>query len=131
MCPPHSPTRTTNTSILKLGGAFHWVNTSRIRFCAFSYSAGEPCGRSNQLIMYFILVFLHYINGLEICAPLASGLTWVARDVAAGPGEARDDAGAHGVSDIGHDNGDPIGRRRFLRGKGTCGRMRHQHLEAS
>src|ERR1035441_2045598 len=54
MYPPQSPTRTTNNSILKLAGAFHWPNTSRIRFWAFSYSAGEPCGRSNQLIMYFI-----------------------------------------------------------------------------
>src|SRR6266567_3878300 len=54
MCPPHSPTRITNTSILKLAGAFHGRNTSRIRFWAFSYSIGEPCGRSNQLIMYFI-----------------------------------------------------------------------------
>src|SRR5207237_724481 len=35
-------------------GAFHWRNTSRIRVCAFSYSAGEPCERSTQLIMYFI-----------------------------------------------------------------------------
>src|SRR5712672_2835070 len=54
MCPPHSPTRTTNDSILKLAGAFHCVKTSRIRFWAFSYSRGEPCERSNQLIMYFI-----------------------------------------------------------------------------
>src|SRR5205814_10357261 len=54
MYPPHSPTRMTNTSILKLAGAFHWRNTSRIRVCAFSYSAGEPCERSTQLIMYFI-----------------------------------------------------------------------------
>src|SRR6185437_4173376 len=54
ICPPHSPTRTTKNSILKLAGAFHWPNTSRIRFWAFSYSIGEPCGRSNQLMMYFI-----------------------------------------------------------------------------
>src|ERR1700745_4229907 len=54
MCPPQSPTRMTKTSILKLSGAFHWRKTSRIRFCAFSYSAGEPCERSSQLIMYFI-----------------------------------------------------------------------------
>src|SRR5205823_4617914 len=44
--------------ILKFAGAFHWLNTSRIRSCAFSYSAGEPCGRSFQLIMYFIEVLL-------------------------------------------------------------------------
>src|SRR4051812_48286451 len=54
MWPPHSPTRTTKNSILKLAGAFHWPKTSRIRFWAFSYSMGEPCGRSNQLMMYFI-----------------------------------------------------------------------------
>src|SRR3981081_842783 len=54
MCPPHSPTRITKNSILKLAGAFHCPNTSRIRFWAFSYSMGEPCGRSNQLITYFI-----------------------------------------------------------------------------
>src|SRR5436190_15285526 len=44
----------TNSSILKLSGAFHCVKTSRIRFWACSYSIGDPCGRSNQLIMYFI-----------------------------------------------------------------------------
>src|SRR6476469_1658580 len=44
----------TKNSILKLAGAFHCVKTSRIRFCAFSYSAGEPCGRSFQVIMYFM-----------------------------------------------------------------------------
>src|SRR6185369_9270677 len=54
MWPPHSPTRITKKSILKLPGAFHWPKTSRIRFWAFSYSMGEPCGRSNQLITYFI-----------------------------------------------------------------------------
>src|SRR5436190_21894106 len=58
MCPPHSPTRITKNSILKLAGAFHWPNTSRIRFWAFSYSMGEPCGRSNQLITYFTGIYL-------------------------------------------------------------------------
>src|SRR3972149_1796568 len=57
-CPPHSPTRTTNNSILNPAGAFHLPNTSSIRFWAFSYSAGEPCGRSNQLIMYFTAILL-------------------------------------------------------------------------
>ena len=38
----------------RVPGAFHCPKTSRIRFWAFSYSTGEPCGRSNQLIMYFI-----------------------------------------------------------------------------
>src|SRR5713101_4859285 len=56
ICPPHSPTRITKKSILKLPGAFHWLKTSRIRFWAFSYSIGEPCGRSNQLITYFIAI---------------------------------------------------------------------------
>src|SRR5487761_2047642 len=55
MWPPHSPTRITKNSILKLAGAFHCPNTSRIRVWAFSYSIGEPCGRSNQLMTYFIL----------------------------------------------------------------------------
>src|SRR5690349_12537619 len=54
MYPPQSPTRITNISILKLAGAFHCRNTSSIRFCAFSYSIGEPCERSHQLSMYFI-----------------------------------------------------------------------------
>src|SRR5262245_21758133 len=58
MCPPHSPTRITKKSILKLPGAFHWPKTSRIRFWAFSYSIGEPCGRSDQVSMYFIGSFL-------------------------------------------------------------------------
>src|SRR5271154_3170332 len=52
--PPQSPTRITNNSILKLAGAFHCVKTSRIRFWAFSYSIGEPCGRSDHVSMYFI-----------------------------------------------------------------------------
>src|SRR5206468_12658510 len=62
MCPPHSPTRITKNSILKLAGAFHWPNTSRIRFWAFSYSVGEPCGRSNQLITYFIGILLGRVD---------------------------------------------------------------------
>src|SRR3954447_24774289 len=52
--PPQSPTRITNNSILKLSGAFHCVKTSSMRFCAFSYSIGEPCERSDQLSIYFI-----------------------------------------------------------------------------
>src|SRR5713226_7832295 len=64
MCPPQSPTRTTKNSILKLAGAFHCPNTSRIRFWAFSYSAGEPCGRSFQLITYFISSPFFIANGL-------------------------------------------------------------------
>src|SRR5205085_11231809 len=62
MWPPHSPTRMTKKSILKLLGAFHWPNTSRIRFWAFSYSTGEPCGRSDQLITYFIVMLLVLAN---------------------------------------------------------------------
>src|SRR5712692_10457933 len=57
--PPQSPTRITNNSILKLAGAFHCVKTSSIRFWAFSYSAGDPCGRSDQVSMYFIGVLLY------------------------------------------------------------------------
>src|ERR1043165_4659303 len=48
----------TNNSILKLAGAFHCVKTSNIRFWAFSYSIGEPCGRSDQVIIYFISILL-------------------------------------------------------------------------
>ena len=29
----------------------HW---QIVRFCAFSYSSGEPCGRSVHVSMYFI-----------------------------------------------------------------------------
>ena len=39
---------------LKIGGGSHWRNTSSIRFWAFSYSMAEPCGRSFQVIMYFM-----------------------------------------------------------------------------
>src|SRR6059036_1792815 len=71
MCPPHSPTRITKKSILKLAGAFHCPNTSRIRFWAFSYSMGEPCGRSNQLITYFILSpFLEGLAGHNCSGPI-------------------------------------------------------------
>src|SRR5437868_10127670 len=73
--PPQSPTRMTNDSILKFAGAFHELKTSKIRFCAFSYSMGVPCGRSFQVIMYFMIFLLShfvtichvvYIDGLAI-----------------------------------------------------------------
>src|SRR3954468_10889079 len=77
MCPPHSPTRITKNWILKLPGAFHCPKTSRIRFCAFSYSTGEPCGRSNQLITYFIVTLpkrWNYLSepygGNDVCSLL-------------------------------------------------------------
>src|SRR5208283_815056 len=54
-------TRMTNDSIFKLAGAFHGLKTSRIRFCAFSYSMGVPCGRSFQVIMYFMIFLLSRI----------------------------------------------------------------------
>src|SRR6266705_4762945 len=60
--PPQSPTRITNNSILKLAGAFHCVKTSSIRFWAFSYSIGEPCGRSDQVSMYFISILLCWVD---------------------------------------------------------------------
>src|SRR3981081_4635079 len=63
--PPQSPTRITNNSILKLPGAFHCVKTSRIRFCAFSYSIGDPCGRSVQVSMYFIGILLFELKSSE------------------------------------------------------------------
>src|SRR5438105_6605153 len=81
MCPPHSPTRITKNSILKLAGAFHWPNTSRIRFWAFSYSMGEPCGRSNQLITYFIGVLL-------IVLVLGTLAVWTGNADAQRPGRA-------------------------------------------
>src|ERR1044071_113206 len=71
MYPPQSPTRITNNSILKFAGAFHCVNTSRIRFWAFSYSVGEPCGRSDQVSMYFIDAFrLFRLNAMELLTRL-------------------------------------------------------------
>ena len=39
---------------LEVVSAFHCVKTSRIRFWAFSYSIGDPCGRSVQVSIYFI-----------------------------------------------------------------------------
>src|SRR6266496_1423767 len=61
--PPQSPTRMTNDSILKFAGAFHGLKTSKIRFCAFSYSMGVPCGRSFQVIMYFMIFLLfHFVT---------------------------------------------------------------------
>jgi hypothetical protein len=55
---------------LKFAGAFHWVKTSSIRFWAFSYSAGDPCGRSRQLIMYFIGILLHWVDVIVTIACL-------------------------------------------------------------
>src|SRR4029077_16935877 len=46
-------------------GAFHGRKTSRIRFWAFSYSIGDPCERSNQLIMYFIDILLIRLTSSE------------------------------------------------------------------
>ena len=54
----------------KVRGAFHCVKTSRIRFWAFSYSAGEPSGNSNQLIMYFI-----WIQPIEMMTSVADEQT--------------------------------------------------------
>ena len=51
---PSHPLVSRTSPILKLAGAFHCVKTSRIRFWAFSYSIGEPCGRSDHVSMYFI-----------------------------------------------------------------------------
>src|SRR5665213_1479620 len=65
----------TKASILKLPGAFHCVNTSRMRFCAFSYSIAEPCGRSVQFSMYFIVnpqFDLKSPEGLPVRAHIAS-----------------------------------------------------------
>src|SRR5215210_5850145 len=63
----------TNSSILKVSGAFHCVKTSRIRFWAFSYSMGEPCGRSNQLITYFIVILLMGVLVLSALAVTFAG----------------------------------------------------------
>src|SRR5206468_8189019 len=62
-------------SILKLPGAFHWPKTSRIRFWAFSYSTGEPCGRSNQLITYFIASFVKE-GEIPDAAHVSTQLSW-------------------------------------------------------
>src|SRR6185295_2736137 len=66
----------TNTSILKFAGAFHGRNTSRIRFWAFSYSIGDPCERSNQLIMYFIHILLDQVDSLRSGPCLELLTTW-------------------------------------------------------
>lgn len=50
---------------LKFPGAFDCPKTSRIRFCAFSYSIGEPCGRSNQLMMYFTMILPERVESPE------------------------------------------------------------------
>ena len=53
----HVPAPLAHTNHEKLDqspGAFHWPNTRDIAIWAFSYSFGEPCGRSNQLIIYFM-----------------------------------------------------------------------------
>ncbi len=39
---------------LEIAGRFPLTEDIEFRFCAFSYSMAEPCGRSNQLIMYFM-----------------------------------------------------------------------------
>jgi hypothetical protein len=50
----------------------HLLFSPRIRFWALSYSMGEPCGRSNQLITYFMF-FPSFANGLtDHCALLYS-----------------------------------------------------------
>jgi len=46
---------------VEIGGRFPGLKTSRIRFCAFSYSMGVPCGRSFQVIMYFMIFLLSRI----------------------------------------------------------------------
>src|SRR4029078_5054672 len=79
MCPPHSPTRMTKNSILKLAGAFHCPKTSRIRFWAFSYSMGEPCGRSNQLITYCMLFFSFELRDSTSVLASCLGKTFVKR----------------------------------------------------
>jgi len=39
---------------LEIGWRLPLAKHFEVRFWAFSYSIGEPCGRSNQLITYFI-----------------------------------------------------------------------------
>jgi hypothetical protein len=42
---------------LEIGGRLPLKEkTSSARFWLFSYSVGDPCGRSNQLIMYFFVI---------------------------------------------------------------------------
>src|SRR5205823_3575033 len=78
--PPQSPTRMTNDSILKFAGAFHELKTSKIRFCAFSYSMGVPCGRSFQVLSHFVTI-CHgvYRDGLAIGHREAWGKDTLAR----------------------------------------------------
>ena len=39
---------------LEIAGCLPLRKNFKIRFCAFSYSIGDPCGRSVQVSMYFI-----------------------------------------------------------------------------
>lgn len=58
---------------VEIGWRFPVTNTSRIRFWACSYSMGEPCGRSNQLIMYFMSTpYCHWFDRQQ-------PLKWTAR----------------------------------------------------
>src|SRR3954462_6432300 len=77
--PPQSPTRITNSSILKLSGAFHCVKTSNIRFCAFSYSIGEPCERSDQLSIYFKTILLFELKSFIDQPALRGWLSFTSR----------------------------------------------------
>jgi hypothetical protein len=58
---------------LKLSGAFHWAKTSSIRFWACSYSIGEPCGRSEQAVMYFICILLLLVYVVENASAITCG----------------------------------------------------------
>src|SRR5579871_3394996 len=69
-------------SILKPAGAFQGRKTSRMRFCAFSYSMGEPWGRSVQVSMYFIAISLRWFP--RQLHPRARRSLWVQEDVQAG-----------------------------------------------
>jgi hypothetical protein len=47
---------------LEIGGGLPLSENLQYRFWAFSYSIGDPCGRSNQLIMYFIGILLYWVD---------------------------------------------------------------------
>jgi hypothetical protein len=55
----------------EIGGRFPRAEDLQIRFFAFSYSMGVPCGRSFQVIMYFMILLLSHFG--TICPPRLCG----------------------------------------------------------
>ena len=64
---------------------------------------------------------------LELLADDVGGVGRAARDIAARPREARDQAGPHRISHTHHHDGD--GARRLLRRQRSLGHHRHEHID--